>query len=141
MVRQCQCGGAISDADKYCVRCGCPISQAAIPQQSGGSRSSGMDAWKLGVVLGVLVLGVVFGSLVAVMSVGRASSGAASETAANSSPVRSSGASSAFQQAFDGSGTVSQAAADSYCDCALSALKQKASPMTIVATCKQRLMR
>ena len=104
--------------------------------------------WKIGVVAGVLVMGAIFGSLVAVTM-----SGAGKPATANAASPAAQEAKSGFQQAFDSSfknscrqaamrnGSITQAVADSYCDCALSVFKETHSTANIIQTCRQRLGR
>jgi len=168
---QCQCGGTNDNSDVYCNWCGRPSAQAGSAQQgadaartpavtnflgqpaeSHGAASymqpvkppASSAGWKIGLIACVLALGVVFGGLVGNVVFRRAD--AASATPA---PDKQS----TFQQAFDvsfrnscrqsamRSASISRAAAESYCDCALSVIKQKGSAAAIIQTCKQRLGR
>jgi hypothetical protein len=140
----CPCTAIQPDGARFCDRCGKPVQLSPVPR----ANPSTSDAWKLGAIAGVLIIGVIFGSLVAVAVFGGGGSTQATAQATQKpDPV------SGFQQAFDASfknscrqsamrsGHVSQAVADNYCDCALPIFKETHSMVKAVAGCKQYVMR
>ena len=111
------------------------------------AKAAAGNAWKLGVIVGVLLLGAIFGSLVAVTVFGGGT------TSATASSSQNSEGKSAFHEAFDASfkrsclqsatrmGNLSPSAADSYCGCALSVFNQTHSMTKAAASCRQYLVR
>jgi hypothetical protein len=152
----CQCTSTNADDARFCTQCGQPfelarkLEPAAAPEQPGAvqrAKSSTGNVWKLGAIGGVIFVGAIFGSLVAVSVFGGGGTAGTAQTSRNPDTK------SAFQQAFDASfksscrqsamraGHVSQTAADSYCDCALSVFNQTHSMAKAVASCKQYVVR
>jgi hypothetical protein len=160
----CQCAALNGDNDRFCSRCGQPfgpaqaLAVAAAQVQPGAvqpANSSASGLLKLGAVGAVIVLGGLFGSLVAMGVFGGGGAHGAAQTSRNADTQtsRSADTKSTFQQAFEASfksscrqsamrtGSVSQNAADSYCDCALTAFNKTHSMASAVASCKQHVMR
>lgn len=60
------CSEANPDSARFCSRCGQQTAPLLQPGAAPAAKSSNGDFWKLGVVVGVIVLGGIFGTLVAV---------------------------------------------------------------------------
>ena len=105
----------------------------------------------LGAIAGVMLLGGIAGSVVAVTVFGGAGTHATAQVPAQAR--RDPDMKSAFQKAFEASfknscrqsamssGRISQSLADTYCDCALSVIRETHSPTKAVSTCKQKIGR
>ena len=157
----CQCGSINTDHARFCSRCGnssehvresAPPPPPPLPGPAPSAKpSTGIAGWKLAVVGGVLIFGVLFGTMVAVMVFGRGESHETAQTSPAATPNQDP--KSAFQQAFETSfknscrqsamrsGNVSQAVADSYCNCALSVFNQTHSMTKVAGSCAQYVMR
>ena len=145
MSRICQCSTSNDDNARFCYRCGASFeamqqAPAAVPAKPAGS-----NAWKFGLIGGVVVLGGLCGVSMAVLG-SRAGGGTTQETFPTS---RSTDTKSSFQEAFEASfkrscrqsamrsGNVSESTANSYCDCALNVFHQSHSMTKAAATCRQ----
>jgi len=149
---KCACNASNEDYAAFCSTCCRPNEFAVVPPSAAtptqpAKASTGIAAWQLMAVAGVLILGMVFGLSFAVTAF---STGEARQTAETHSNAETK---SAFQEAFDASfkkscqqsamrsGNVSQSRADRYCECALSVFHETHSMTQAATTCSQRVRR
>ena len=153
----CPCTASNEDFVRFCCKCGNPCELAQVPKPASARvrpaktvpapAFSSIAGWKLAAIGGVLLLGTVFGGLVAVTVFGGQDPRQTAETHLNGNAK--GGVQEAFETSFKSScrqsamrsGHVSQAVADTYCDCALSVFQQTHSMTKAAQTCSQRIAR